>query len=65
MKPSRIVNCDIIPRHEDDGKVLFDFSSGDGSLARVDLEGYLICPKDMFDPGGYEAAIERYTRTRR
>lgn len=60
---SSIVRCHLITRTDDPAPYLF-YDKGDGSMI-VNLEGYLICPLDMFTPRQREMASKKYTKAQR
>lgn len=55
---SKIKNCSIVVRHDESNDYLFyaDLSG----MVTVKLDGYLICPLDMFTPRQKKAAMEKY-----
>lgn len=64
MKHSRLMNSYIVVKHQEKAKHLFEFpnpkakASGDGY---VNLDGYLICPLEMFTKRQLRMAVKKYT----
>ncbi len=57
-RESKICNCDVVVRADENEPYLFAFS--EDSKATVRLDGYLICPKDMFTERQRKMAYNRY-----
>lgn len=61
MKKSNLSNCTLVRRHEDKSGINFEFADKPGPGAcYVNLDGYLICPMEMFTPRQIKAAVKKY-----
>jgi hypothetical protein len=55
---SNLSRSEIVVKHNEPADYLF-YAKGDGSVV-VSLDGYLICPMDMFTPRQLRMAKKRY-----
>ena len=59
MKKSIIKNCTLVRKHDDKSGFNFEFPNKPGPGAcYVNLDGYLICPIEMFTPRQIKAAMK-------
>lgn len=56
---SKVNNCHLIRRSDDRSDYMFYFPDKGGD-AYVNLDGYLICPADMFTGEEIDAAYAKY-----
>lgn len=58
---SSIKNCTLVRKHDDKSRFNFEFpDKPEAGACYVNLDGYLICPVEMFTPRQLKAAMKKY-----
>jgi hypothetical protein len=60
---SNISNCTFLTKNDDETPVFY-FPDPESGLAYINMDGYLLCPMEMFTPRQLKAAMKKYYRSR-